>query len=102
MLLDLNKNNFDLFINKNPLVLIEFYAPWCQNCLQQEFILEEILEEHFDQIKIYKINVESESEISDKYQVFNLPTLILFEKGIVSKTLINLYSKNKLMEWLKI
>ncbi|MFA5693364.1 MAG: thioredoxin domain-containing protein [Acholeplasmataceae bacterium] len=102
MLFDLNNGNFDEYITKDELVLVEFYAKWCQNCLQLEYILEDILDDHFDTLKIYKINVELESGLSDKYNVFNLPTLILFKSGKPIKTLINLQSKDNIMKWLEL
>lgn len=101
MLFDINKESFKQMVLKSEIpVLIDFHAPWCRSCLSLEDILEDISDDYYGQLKIYKINVEDETSISDTYDVMTLPTLILFEKGKVIKELNGLQSDKEIRKWL--
>ncbi len=101
MLFDINKESFKQMVLKSEIpVLIDFHAPWCRSCLSLETILEDISDDYYGQIKIYKINVEDETAISDKYDVMTLPTLILFDRGKVIKELNGLQSASEIRKWL--
>ena len=71
----------DEVLNSNQLVLVDFWAEWCNPCLALAPKLEEISEEMGDKLKILKINVDKNSEVASKYGVTSIPTLILFKKG---------------------
>lgn len=101
MLFELSSENFNEMLSKaSGLVVVFFYAQWCQNCGALEPILEEIAEDNFGDLNIYKLNVETNEELADKYDVFNLPTVILFNNGELVKDLAGLHSQKKVLEWL--
>lgn len=66
---------------KNGLVLIDFWASWCMPCKMMAPILNEIAEEVGDKAKIAKVNVEEFQQLSAKFSVRNIPTLILMKNG---------------------
>lgn len=72
---------FKDIINENKPVLIDFYADWCQPCKMVTPILQNVKKELGDKVKIIKINVDSNPEISAKYGIKSIPTLMLFKNG---------------------
>ena len=60
--------------------LIDFYADWCSPCKMVAPILEELAKEYEDQIVIYKVNVDNESELATALGIKNLPTILFIPK----------------------
>ncbi len=63
----------------NP-VLVDFYADWCGPCKMLSPILEE-LERENDDVTFFKINIDENEDIAEKYQVFSIPNVVLFKNG---------------------
>lgn len=64
----------------------DFYADWCGPCKTQDAILEEIEADLGDEFTIEKVDVDSERELANEYQVRSLPTLVVEnEDGIVDR-----------------
>ena len=83
--LQITKDNFTEEVLKSTVpVLIDFYASWCEPCKKMAPIIEEIADEAVD-AKICKIDVDEQSEISDKYEIEIIPTLVVFEGGKAQK-----------------
>mgnify|MGYP004484197097 FL=1 len=77
-------------------VLVDFYADWCGPCKRLGTILEEI-----NDIDILKVNVDLFQNISNKYGVMSIPTLIIFDKGNEVKKSIGFKTKEELIEFIK-
>ena len=67
----------------NQLVLVDFFATWCQPCKMMHPILKQVKDVLGDRIRIIKIGVDTHSALSQKYQIQSVPTLMLFRKGDV-------------------
>ena len=78
MVTEINQTNFNDKINNK--CLVDFYATWCSPCKMLEPIMEEISEELTD-LHFYKINVDENLDIAEKYGVNSIPTIILFNEG---------------------
>lgn len=76
-------------------VLVDFYADWCGPCKRLGTILEEI-----NDIDILKVNVDLFQNISNKYGVMSIPTIIIFDKGNEIKKSIGFKTKNELLEFI--
>lgn len=67
----------------NQLVLVDFFAIWCQPCKMMHPILKQVKDVLGDRIRIIKIDVDTHSALASKYQIQSVPTLMLFRKGEV-------------------
>ncbi|CAL4324679.1 thioredoxin [Buchnera aphidicola] len=71
--------NFDTIVlkNKKPLIL-DFWAEWCSPCKIFLPILEEISKEYKNSLQIAKVNVDDCKEITEKYSIQSIPTILFF------------------------
>ncbi len=79
-------------------VLTDFWAEWCMPCRMIEPILEEIAAEYADQLKVARINVDSNRELAAKLGIMSIPTLILFKNGQPVERLVGAMPKRSLLE----
>ena len=94
-------SNFDEEINNSQLpILVDFWAEWCGPCKQIGPILEEIGEDKKDKLKIFKLNVDENPQIPQKFGVRGIPTLMLFKEGNLVDTKVGSLPKNILESWL--
>lgn len=97
--IELNDNNFDsVVINSDILILVDFYAIWCDYCRKQLLILDELATEFADRAKIAKIDAEKNKIKSTEYGVCSVPGIFIFKNGDVVEHLIGLYSQSQLSE----
>ena len=74
-------SNFDTIIQSEKPVLVDFFATWCGPCKMLSPILREVKNSLGDTVSIIKIDVDKNQQISSKYQVRGVPTMILFQNG---------------------
>ena len=74
---------FNDVINSDSLVLVDFYATWCQPCKMMHPILEQVKGALGDRIRIINIDVDKQSATANQYRIQSVPTLMLFRQGEV-------------------
>ena len=62
-------------------VIVDFWAEWCGPCHAVAPVLDKIVEERKDAVKLVKVNIDEEQGLSLKYGVMSIPTMILFKDG---------------------
>jgi thioredoxin 1 len=62
-------------------VIVDFWAECCGPCLAVAPVLDKIVEEHGDELKLVKVNIDEEQEIAARYGIASIPTMILFKNG---------------------
>ncbi len=82
-------------------VLVDFFAEWCGPCKAMAPALEQVSQEMADQLTVAKIDVDANPEITTRYQIQAMPTLILFKDGeIIARHTGALPQKSKLEAWI--
>lgn len=70
----------EIITNSEEIVVVNFFAEWCMNCLMMTPIVEDLAEQ-MNEIKFLKINIEDNQDLAKKYNVTKIPCLIIFKKG---------------------
>ena len=91
-----NENFSDEVLSSDKPVLLDFWATWCPPCMMQSPIVDELAEERSD-IRVGKVNVDEQPELAEKFDIENIPTLIIFKGGKAVKVLVGLRSKEQLL-----
>lgn len=80
----ITKDNFESEVLKSDVpVLADFWAEWCVPCKMIAPVLQEMADEYAGKLKVAKINVDEESDLSAQFNIVSIPTLILFKDGEV-------------------
>ncbi len=90
----------DVLMNDKP-VLVDFWAEWCGPCRKVAPILEEIAAQHGDKIDIVKLDTDSNPATTAQYGVVSIPTMNVYVRGQVVKTIIGAHPKPKLLRELE-
>ncbi|GET23164.1 thioredoxin [Prolixibacter denitrificans] len=91
----LNNKNFKTVVRKGT-VLVDFWAPWCGPCKMVAPTLNEIAEENSN-VTIAKVNVDEQQQLAQKYNIRNIPTMILFRDGKAEKRITGVKSKKAIL-----
>ena len=74
---------FNDIISSDQLVLVDFFATWCQPCKMMHPILEQLKAAVGDKLRIIKVDVDKHNTIAAQYRIQSVPTLMLFRNGEV-------------------
>ena len=90
--------NFDTEVlqNSKP-VLVDFWAVWCGPCQMQRPIVEEVAKVLDGKVKVGKLNVDENPQVSQKFDIMSIPTLMIFKGGTVVRQFIGVQSKETLL-----
>lgn len=99
MIKELNAQNFTEEINA-PVALVDFWTPWCGPCRMQGPILEDFASNNAN-VKVCKVNVDENPELSEKFSIMSIPSLLVFKNGSLVKTAVGLHDKSALAEMVK-
>jgi len=98
----LDSSNFESEVIQSDIpVLIDFWASWCGPCRMIAPIIEQLADEFKGKIKVGKINVDEQRELTGKYKVMSIPTLILFKNGQVVDQIIGARPKGELERFIQ-
>lgn len=92
---------FDETIKNNKLALIDFWAGWCGPCRALAPTIEEIARDYSGKVLVGKLDVDQNSKTAECFQVFSIPTLVVFKDGCEVERLVGLCAKNRIEDALK-
>jgi len=79
--IELSDYNFSTEINKNKIVVVDFWAPWCGPCKMISPVIEQLASEYAGKVVFAKLNVDNNQRTAQRYNVQGIPTLLLFKDG---------------------
>lgn len=79
-------------------VLVEFGADWCAPCRQIAPVLEQLAAEHGERLRVVKVDVDESPVTSARYGVTGLPTLIVYDGGVVVKHIVGARPRRLLVD----
>jgi len=95
--IELNEENFKNTVNSG-VSLVDFWATWCGPCRMIAPVIDQLAQEYEGKANICKVNTEEQEELTAKYQIRSIPTILFFKDGEVVDQLIGATSKAVLEE----
>lgn len=74
-------SNFDEFVSRHPLVVIDCWAPWCGPCRMVAPIIEELARDYAGKAVFGKLNVDENPQTSGRFGIMSIPTLLVMRNG---------------------
>ena len=79
---ELTKDNFEQTVNGNPIVIVDFWAPWCGPCRGFAPVFEKASESHPD-VVFAKVNSDEQQELARAFNIRSIPTLMVFREQVI-------------------
>lgn len=94
---------FDEVVLKSTVpVLVDFWAPWCGPCVRIGPELDAVSLELGDSVKIVKVNVDDETDLSGSYEIQSIPAMLIFKNGELVDRLVGLLPRTAISAKLKV
>lgn len=81
LIVKLTEANFDKLNSGGKPLFVDFWATWCGPCRVMDPVVEKLAAKYSDRVVFGKVNVDEEINISSRYQVFSIPTFMVFRGG---------------------
>lgn len=89
------ESNFEQEVLQSPLpVVVDFWAPWCGPCKVLGPIIEELSVSYEGKIKVVKVNVDENNNLSGRYGIMSIPTMKFFKQGNMVGEMVGAAPKN--------
>jgi len=85
---EMTNATFKEMIQNHSLVVVDCWAPWCFPCRMVAPIIEELARDYAGKILFGKLNVDENREVSTRYEIMSIPTLLVFKNGKLVDTII--------------
>ncbi len=97
----LTDSNFASEVAKYPVMLVDFWAPWCGPCRMVGPIVEQLAKEYSGRVAFGKLNVDDNQTVSASFGIQSIPTMIILKSGKVVDVIIGALPKSQIEMKLK-
>lgn len=80
------------------IAVVDFWAPWCGPCALLEPSLREIAGEQAGRVKVARVNIDNNNDLAMRFSIRELPTVLIFSRGVVRESLVGAVPKHKITE----
>jgi len=94
-------DEFEGYLKRNKVVLVDFSSPFCAPCKKVPPVFEEVEKEFGENVCFLEINVAEDNDLALNYDVFSVPTIIVFKEGVERERILGVPNKKKLSSILK-
>ena len=101
MALEITDKNFESIMAEEKPLVVDFWATWCGPCKKIAPDIEALAEQYKDQVTIGKCDVDDNDELTGKFGVRNIPTVLFIKNGEVVDKQVGAASKSQLEEKIK-
>ena len=101
MALEITDNNFESILAENKPLVLDFWASWCGPCKKIGPDIEALADEYKDQVNVGKCDVDENDELTGKFGVRNIPTVLFIKDGEVKDKTVGAVTKAQLEEKIK-
>jgi len=101
---DVNETEFEekvINASKSSLILVDFWAPWCGPCKQLTPVLEKIINSANGKVKLVKINIDENQQISAQLRIQSIPAVFAFKDGSPVDAFKGVIPENKIIEFIE-
>ncbi|HET9570873.1 MAG TPA: thioredoxin [Bacteroidales bacterium] len=82
MALVITDSNFDELLKSGKPLVVDFWAEWCGPCKMIGPIVEDLAHEYEDKVTIGKLDVDDNNDVTTRYGIRNIPTILFFKDGV--------------------
>ena len=97
----LTDSSFASQVSKYPILLVDFWAPWCGPCRMVGPIIEQLAKEYSGRVAFGKLNVDENPQIAGAFGVQSIPTMIIFRSGKAVDVMVGAMPKGQIEMKLK-
>ncbi len=95
--IQVSKADFEREVEQSSVpVLVDFWAEWCMPCRSVAPLIDELAQQYAGRVKFCKINVDNEPDLSNKFSIISIPTLMVFSNGKMHKQKIGAQPKHQI------
>ena len=80
--IDLTQENFEKTVSESPMVVVDFWAPWCGPCIGFAPVYEQASEAH-PEVVFAKVNTDEQQELAGTFGIRSIPTLMVFRDKVI-------------------